>query len=281
SNKMWSSFVKNYNRLHRTGPTVEGAVKIVEAANAVYPISNASTILDVGCGGGHIVSHILETHGHQLPPAARIIASDFVEGMVHLVREDQRNNIAQGKAVWERLETAVLDAMDLSSFGDGECSHVLAGFVYSGIPDSEKALKEAHRVLRKDGAIALTNVKEAEWLDLLQVIKEVKPDLPELPKIKSMSPTWYEDAGTRGHLERAGFREIEVRQIPLKYEYEAYEVVGEKLFDSLPFMERWLGQMSEREIRRARELVVERVRGMYPSEPFALLGKATLAIGRK
>ncbi|PGH31780.1 hypothetical protein GX50_05446 [[Emmonsia] crescens] len=281
SSDMWSKFVRNYDRLYRNGPTSKGALRLVEAANTASPLSKASTILDIGCGGGQIVAEILEKYDSVLPENARIIASDFVEGMVNLVREDQKQHISRGNVKWERLETAVLDARDLSSFKDGECSHVLAGFVYNGVPEPAKALEEAHRVLRPDGILALTIVKSGEWVDLLRVIKDIRPDLPSPPTVKSFAPTWHENADTKAHLERAGFRDVEIQEIPLQYDCTSYQELREKLFDSLPFMGKWFSEMTEDEIEKAKDLLVERTKEMYPSEPFALQGTATMAIGRK
>ncbi|KLJ13434.1 hypothetical protein EMPG_11624 [Blastomyces silverae] len=278
---MWSDFVRNYDRLYRNGPTTKGALPLVEAANSASPLSKASTILDIGCGAGQIVTVLLEKYGSVLPENTRIIASDFVEGMVNLVREDQKKHISRGNTQWERLETAVLDAQDLSSFKDGECSHVLAGFVFNGLPQPAKALQEAHRILRPDGILALTFVKSGEWVDLLSVIGDVRPDLPPPPTVKSFAPTWHEDADTKAHLERAGFRDVEVREMPLKYEFISYQDLRGKLLDSLPFLGKWLNEMTEEEIEKVKDLVVEKTKEMYPSEPFALRGTAALVVGRK
>ncbi|EEH19562.1 hypothetical protein PABG_01881 [Paracoccidioides brasiliensis Pb03] len=279
--KVWSEFVPTYLKYHRSGNTSEATVQLVETANAALPFSKASTILDVGCGGGQIVNYIMERYNTVLPENARIVALDFVEGMVNLVREQQRDHINRGDAVWGQLETAELDATDLSSIKDGECSHVLAGFVYSGIPDSAKAIKEAHRILQDGGIVALTNMRDAEWLDLLQVVKEIRQDLPETPTAESFAPTWFEDAGTKAHLENAGFRDVEIRRIPIHYGAKSYQDLRGKLFDTVPFMPKWLKQMSEEEIERAKDLLVERVSKVHTSEPIALFGTATLAIGRK
>ncbi|OJD19288.1 hypothetical protein AJ78_00737 [Emergomyces pasteurianus Ep9510] len=281
SKDMWSDFVRNYDRLYRNGPTTGGALLLVEAANTASPLSRASTILDIGCGGGQIVTEVLEKYNSVIPESTRIIASDFVKGMVNIVREDQKRHISSGNTKWERLETAVLDATDLSSFKDGECSHVLAGFVFNGLPNPAKALQEANRVLRPGGILVLTNVKSGEWVDLLQVIKDIRPDLPQPPTVKSFAPTWHEDADTKAHLEGARFQDVEVQEIPLTYSFSSYQELREKLFDSLPFLGKWLSEMTGEEIEKAKDLLVERTKGTYPSEPFALRGTATLAVGRK
>ncbi|PGH08177.1 hypothetical protein GX51_01331 [Blastomyces parvus] len=281
SQDVWADAVRNYARVYRQGPTTKGALPLVEAANAASPLSQASTILDIGCGAGQIVAVLLEKYGSVFPESTRIVASDFVEGMVNLVREDQKNHISRGNKQWERLETAVLDAKDLSSFKDGECSHVLAGFVFNGLPEPAKALQEVHRILRPDGILALTNVRSGEWVDFLSVITDVRPDLPPLPTVKSFAPTWHEDADIKAHLERAGFRDVEVRDLPLQYDFSSYQELRENLFDSLPFLGKWLKEMTEEEIEKAKDLAVEKTKEIYPSEPFALRGTAALIVGRK
>ncbi|OJD27921.1 hypothetical protein ACJ73_00688 [Blastomyces percursus] len=159
---VWSDFVRTYARLYRNGPTTKGALTQVKAANAASALSKISTILDIGCGAGQIVGILLEKYGPFLPRARVSLQRILWKAWCNLVREDQKKQVSRGNTQWERVETAVLDAKALSSFNDSECSHVLAGFVFNTLPEPVKALRDAHRVLRPDGILALTTCKSGE-----------------------------------------------------------------------------------------------------------------------
>ncbi|KAK2809538.1 hypothetical protein FQN50_003806 [Emmonsiellopsis sp. PD_5] len=277
----WSNFVKNYTRLVANGPSHGASIHLANAANVVLPFSKASGILEVGCGGGQLVTDILEKHSTALPENARIIASDFVEGMVNIVVDLKKSRISQGDAVWNRLEPVVIDAMDLSRFGDGSFSHVLGGLVYGNLPDPAKGLNEAHRVLEHSGIVGLTSILSAEWMDLFSAINEIRPDLPPTPKVKTIAPTWCEAQQVRGHLEKAGFRDVSVHEFPVVWKFDTYDKARADLFDALPFVGTWFEKMTEEEIEKTKDRAVERMKEMYPTEPNALRGTAVLAIGRK
>lgn len=83
-----------------------------------------------------------------------------------------------------------------------------------------------------------------------------------------MHRRWHEDIDTKAHFERAGFRDVEIQEIPLQYDFASHQELREQLFDSLPFLGRWLKDMMEDEIEKAKDLLVERTREMCPSETF-------------
>jgi ubiquinone/menaquinone biosynthesis C-methylase UbiE len=56
--------------------------------NDQKPLSTATAIMDVGCGTGQALIKLVEVHRAHIPDGARIMASDFAEGMVEVFRND-------------------------------------------------------------------------------------------------------------------------------------------------------------------------------------------------
>ncbi|EER41495.1 predicted protein [Histoplasma capsulatum var. duboisii H88] len=148
-----------------------------------------------------------------------------------------------------------MDATDPSSLKDSEYSHALAGFVFNGLPRARQS------------APGSESRSSARWHSCADQREK-----------RGFAPTWYEDIDTKAHLERAGFRDVEIQEI---HDFASHHELREQLFDSLPFLGRWLKEMTEEEIEEAKGLLVERTREICPSELFALHSTAALVIGKK
>ena len=101
---------------------------LLEKANERVPFSEATAILDNGCGPGPIMGRLLQDY--DIPDSAAITCADFSEGMIKQVHKRQEEAVkADGKSPWSRVETLVQDAMNLDKIEDGSKSHVTAGWV--------------------------------------------------------------------------------------------------------------------------------------------------------
>jgi ubiquinone/menaquinone biosynthesis C-methylase UbiE len=131
-------------------PSIE---KILERANALLPFSQATGILDDGCGPAPVMSHLLNSY--DIPESCTLTCSDFSEGMIKQVQKTkEEETTANPKSPWARMQTVVQDAMDLKSIPDGSQSHVTAGFMFFMTSDPQKALSEAKRVLKDGGVLS-------------------------------------------------------------------------------------------------------------------------------
>jgi SAM-dependent methyltransferase len=109
-------------------------------------------LLEIGCGVGQFAERLHRELGIE------VVAIDVSERMVELTR-------ARG------LETQVADAQELP-FADGEFDCVVANWVLYHVPDIDRALAEAKRVLEPGGSIVAATIGErnmGELWDLLGV----------------------------------------------------------------------------------------------------------------
>jgi len=96
------------------------------------------SVLELGCGGGIDAAEFARN-------GAIVTATDFTEEAI-----DTTMMLAEGLGL--NIGTRVADACNLP-FEDDLFDHIHAFGVLHHIPDAEKAVREAHRVLKKGGTI--------------------------------------------------------------------------------------------------------------------------------
>ena len=253
---------------------------MIDALNTAYPLSEATVIMDTGCGSGLVTDLLIREYGKQLPKSVRLITADFSAGMVKQVQERQKKEVAQGNLVWSQVKPAVYDAQDLSGIADGSLSHILGGFVFFMLPQPRLALKEALRVLTAEnggGVLALTSFRSNEWTDMLQLVKVVRPDLT----VPAVPQTWASVEGVCGELEATGFREVKGHTMPTFMQLEDPVATVNLMVKGLPHMSKVREEMKPEEIDQACDLMVQHLRSNHPQLPSRMVGTAIVAIGRK
>jgi len=186
----------------------------------------------VGLRPGDRVLDLAAGTGASLVPAARLVGTkghvvgvDLAPGMVsELDRIIERAGIENAVAL-------VADAEELP-FGDGTFDAVLCGFGLFFFPDPDRGLKEACRILRPGGAIALstfTRDGSATMDRIWQRIGECLPVPPSAPdELRFHDPTRLSQA-----LESAGF-------VSTRIEVSPFELL-------LPGIDAWLGWLRSME----------------------------------
>ena len=106
--------------------------------------------VDVGCGLAHLSIEL----AREVAPGGRIVALDH---SAHMAGEAAARAAAAGLAGTIEVRQGDATALDLA---DGSADFVVAAQVYSYVPDVERALAEAARVLRPGGRLA---VLETDW----------------------------------------------------------------------------------------------------------------------
>lgn len=276
----WSKFAKTFTKLAIDGPGVYPAQNMVEITNAVRPIASALTVLDIGCGVGQVISAVLQAHGSELPASSRVVASDMSPGMLEQVQKRKTEAAAKGDKLWDKVETLLCDAKDLSAFEDGSVSHAYAGFVLFMVPEARTAMKEIHRVLTNQnggGVFSVSSWMGSEWQDLMSIPSKVRPD----KMMGKMPETWRTIEGVRGELEATGFRDIEVHTLETYMPFEDYDQLVGGMITEFPIMVRMMSDMTEQEVQKTRELMVEYIKSKHPQTPSRLKGTAIVGMGRK
>lgn len=117
---------------------------------------------------------------------------------------------------WSRLEPRVLDAQDLKDVEDGGLSHVMGSMVYFMLPNPRKGLEEAFRVLKDGGALSLSSMSKADWIELMYAAaKNLKVDVSggfDLSKIGG----WRSTQGLKEEFESCGFRDVKTEYVEME-----------------------------------------------------------------
>jgi len=203
----WDAQAAEYARMMKDGPMMTPNRAMLERMDDALPFSSATGIADIGCGPGPAIKELLDVYGSKISPSARLVASDFSEGMVEQVRKLQAKQ--SGDPLWERLETHVWDLQDLGLVAENSFSHVMGSLVFFIPEKPRQALSEVNRVLEKGGLIALTSWHIVTWMDLMEAAaRATRPDLTAAVKVLEMPKAWRTVDAVKNELEATGFREV-------------------------------------------------------------------------
>ena len=124
-----------------TGSTVRpGGFTLTDRAVSLCSFSPPDHILDVGCGTGATVEHLINIH--------RLKATGIDPSLLLLECGKQRNpGLLLTRGVGEKLP-----------FASGEFSGIFTECSFSLLRDAGKALGEFHRVLKPDGKLVISDI---------------------------------------------------------------------------------------------------------------------------
>ena len=190
---------------------------LLDAVNA----SPGMRLLDICCGPGHATEEA----------AARglsVIGIDFAPAMV-----------VEARRLFPELDFRAGDAEALD-FPDASLDAAICGFGLLHLPDGERGIAEGFRVLKPGGAYAFSVWCMPEKAKLLGVVMDAVMTHADASITLPPAPSFFhfsDPAVSVAALERAGFREVIVREIPLLYE-------GSSLEDFLDWFEKSTVRMS-------------------------------------
>jgi SAM-dependent methyltransferase len=110
-------------------------------------------VLDVATGPGYVAERAAAR-------AARVVGVDLAEGMLELARQRL-----------DGVELLRADAEELP-FGDASFDAVIGGFVINHLPDPQRAVAEAARVLASGGRVAFSVWDRPERMRVIGVVME-------------------------------------------------------------------------------------------------------------
>ena len=163
----------------------EKDVSKLKAMAARLDIKPGATLLDVGTGTGAFVPFLLKKIGRK----GNLVCLDFAEEMLKIAKAKSfKGNIRYLCADIEESRLAG------NSFDAAVCYSVFPHF-----QDKPKALKEIHRLLKKDGWLFICHTSGR------RAINEIHRSLPEV-----CDHLFPENDNTRRILSEAGFEDIEI-----------------------------------------------------------------------
>ncbi|KAJ1715193.1 methyltransferase family protein [Aspergillus flavus] len=283
----WDTTAPEYSKVPLEGPLLIPCKRMIDALQNALSFSSATTILDIGCGPGTAISLLIEDYGHHIPPGTRLVATDYSAGMVAETRARRDSKIRAGgdnANCWDRLDTLVVDAQDLSPFPSNSVSHIMGSLVYFMLPDPMKGLIEAHRVLQAGGIFACTSWAKVEWMELLvQAVHKVRPvgkdNNSTQPRETSLIPThWKDAAGVKEELESAGFRDVHTEYVEFNWAVEDNSKFAEMMCTSSnPGSKMVLGDLTAEEQYHVRKEYAK----ILEENGNVCKGVAVLGVGRK
>jgi SAM-dependent methyltransferase len=231
-------------------------------------------LLDVGTGAG-----VLAREALQRWPRVSVIASDASSGMLEVARNRvKREGLGAGNGRIEWLH-APADRIDVP---DQSVDVVVSSFVLQLVPDRTAALREALRVLRPGGRLAMVTWRQggeefAPSIEFDEAVYDVGIEEPELPPEEPHAGDLRSPRTTAGELRAAGFRRVNARAEMLEHPWtldsyltfkEHYDEVG--LFS-------WLDRRTARRLMdRARERMAS-----LPPEAFTWRAEVISAVGER
>jgi len=169
------------------------------------------TVLDLAAGPGGTGFAAAALVGE----SGRLISTDFSPAMVEVGRR-RAAELGLGN-----VEHRVMDAENID-LADDSVDGVLCRFGYMLMPDPAAALAETRRVLRPGGRLALAVWSTPErnpWISIAgRMFVErghVPPPEPGAPSVFDMANEEY----TRGLLQNAGFTDVRVEDVPVRFVY--------------------------------------------------------------
>ena len=100
---------------------------MIEESDSIFLFSNATTILDIGCGPGQVTNLLLKTYGTVLPEDATIIAGDISPAMLDKIEKCKAQLLAaDASSPWNKVRSILCNVQDMFEILDGSISHVTA-----------------------------------------------------------------------------------------------------------------------------------------------------------
>ncbi len=166
------------------------------------PIRKEATVLDVGCGTGFPLIELAQLFG----PAARLIGIDPWKAAL---------DRAEWKTKKQELENVRLmegDAGEMS-FETGTFDLVVSNVGVNNFDDPPQVMKECHRVLKKNGVMAITTNISGHYQEFYRVFEITLKDCGRkdlVPELKAQEAHRGTEDSVRKLFEKSNFRDLKI-----------------------------------------------------------------------
>lgn len=161
-------------------------------------------ILELACGTGMVTRMLREKF-----PSAKITATDINPDMLKIAKEK-----LEGKS---GIEWAEVNAEEIP-YGDNTFDCVICQYGIMFVPDKQKMVSEAFRVLKPGGTFLFNTWDSLEKVTIAGIsngiVKEFFKDDP--PAFYSIPFSMYDPAEMEGYMQNAGFKNISVENVKLE-----------------------------------------------------------------
>ncbi|KAK5737425.1 hypothetical protein LTR17_006652 [Elasticomyces elasticus] len=206
-----------------TGPA---AAQLIRRSGILDASKDHLEVLDNATGGGILIDELFRLAEEQsgLLNVKRVVAGDIDDSMLRAVQ--LKKDDTKSSSSWEKVEPMKIDQQAVP-MSDGSFTHLFNNMGIFFCQDDEKALREAHRVLKSGGVASFTSWKSIAWWEEIAqpAIKQFIPEAPELPGPANLFPSrgWSDPAAIPAKLEKIGFSDVQVEEFEFTPDVEAEE----------------------------------------------------------